>query len=68
MATDSDQTSSKISSGTATDEGMSLSAVLGATIGNMLEFYDFVTYSFFAFCCHSQPLAPASSRGRSAPS
>jgi MFS family permease len=48
MATDSDQTSSKISSGTATDEGMSLSAVLGATIGNMLEFYDFVTYSFFA--------------------
>jgi MFS transporter, MHS family, citrate/tricarballylate:H+ symporter len=23
-------------------------AVLGATIGNMLEFYDFVTYSFFA--------------------
>jgi MFS family permease len=23
-------------------------AVLGATIGNMLEFYDFITYSFFA--------------------
>jgi MFS family permease len=23
-------------------------AILGATIGNMLEFYDFVTYSFFA--------------------
>ena len=22
--------------------------VLGATIGNMLEFYDFITYSFFA--------------------
>jgi MFS family permease len=30
------------------DEGLSFSAVLGATIGNMLEFYDFVTYSFFA--------------------
>src|ERR1700735_889374 len=23
-------------------------AILGATIGNMLEFYDFITYSFFA--------------------
>jgi MFS family permease len=23
-------------------------AMLGATIGNMLEFYDFITYSFFA--------------------
>jgi MFS transporter, MHS family, citrate/tricarballylate:H+ symporter len=23
-------------------------ATLGVTIGNMLEFYDFVTYSFFA--------------------
>jgi hypothetical protein len=36
-------------------------ATLGATIGNMLEFYDFVTYSFFAiqigrtfFPSHSQ--------------
>jgi MHS family citrate/tricarballylate:H+ symporter-like MFS transporter len=25
-----------------------VSATLGATIGNMLEFYDFITYSFFA--------------------
>src|ERR1700747_1157419 len=23
-------------------------AILGVTIGNMLEFYDFITYSFFA--------------------
>jgi MHS family citrate/tricarballylate:H+ symporter-like MFS transporter len=23
-------------------------AAFGATIGNMLEFYDFITYSFFA--------------------
>ena len=23
-------------------------AILGATVGNMLEFYDFITYSFFA--------------------
>ena len=23
-------------------------ATLGATVGNMLEFYDFITYSFFA--------------------
>ena len=30
------------------DEGLTFGAVLGATIGNMLEFYDFVTYSFFA--------------------
>jgi MHS family citrate/tricarballylate:H+ symporter-like MFS transporter len=36
-------------------------AILGATIGNMLEFYDFITYSFFAvqigrtfFPSHSQ--------------
>jgi MFS transporter, MHS family, citrate/tricarballylate:H+ symporter len=36
-------------------------AILGATIGNMLEFYDFITYSFFAiqightfFPTHSQ--------------
>src|SRR5579871_2290335 len=48
MATASDLTSSQASSGEAEDEGLSLSAVLGATIGNMLEFYDFVTYSFFA--------------------
>ena len=48
MATDSDQTGSIASPGAATEEGLSLSAVLGATIGNMLEFYDFVTYSFFA--------------------
>ena len=32
----------------AKDEGLTFVAVLGATIGNMLEFYDFVTYSFFA--------------------
>src|ERR1700727_3430997 len=30
------------------NEGLTFGAVLGATIGNMLEFYDFVTYSFFA--------------------
>ncbi len=30
------------------DEGLTRRAVLGATIGNMLEFYDFGTYSFFA--------------------
>ena len=36
-------------------------AIFGATIGNMLEFYDFITYSFFAiqightfFPSHSQ--------------
>jgi MFS family permease len=28
--------------------GLTGRAVLGATIGNMLEFYDFITYSFFA--------------------
>jgi MFS family permease len=32
----------------AEGEGLTFRAVLGATIGNMLEFYDFVTYSFFA--------------------
>lgn len=32
----------------AKDESLAFGAVLGATIGNMLEFYDFVTYSFFA--------------------
>ncbi|MFQ3455815.1 MFS transporter [Bradyrhizobium sp. UFLA01-814] len=32
----------------AADEGLTGHAVLGATIGNMLEFYDFGTYSFFA--------------------
>jgi MFS transporter, MHS family, citrate/tricarballylate:H+ symporter len=35
-------------SGEAKDEGLTAGAVMGATIGNMLEFYDFVTYSFFA--------------------
>ena len=35
-------------SGEGGDEGLTFGAVLGATIGNMLEFYDFVTYSFFA--------------------
>jgi MFS family permease len=34
--------------GEAGDESLTFGAVLGATIGNMLEFYDFVTYSFFA--------------------
>jgi MFS family permease len=34
--------------GEAKDEGLTAGAVMGATIGNMLEFYDFVTYSFFA--------------------
>ena len=36
-------------------------AILGATVGNMLEFYDFITYSFFAvqightfFASHSE--------------
>ncbi|WFU54848.1 MFS transporter [Bradyrhizobium pachyrhizi] len=32
----------------AADDGLTSHAVLGATIGNMLEFYDFGTYSFFA--------------------
>jgi MFS transporter, MHS family, citrate/tricarballylate:H+ symporter len=43
MATQLDQMSA--------DEGASSltgGAILGATIGNMLEFYDFITYSFFA--------------------
>ncbi len=35
-------------SGDAKDDGLTAGAVTGATIGNMLEFYDFVTYSFFA--------------------
>ncbi|OPY96037.1 citrate:proton symporter [Bradyrhizobium sacchari] len=30
------------------DERLTRRAVLGATIGNILEFYDFATYSFFA--------------------
>src|SRR5579863_2627937 len=34
--------------GRTKDEGLTVGAVMGATIGNMLEFYDFVTYSFFA--------------------
>src|SRR5208282_6656438 len=35
----------------ATDKqapGLTGRAILGATIGNMLEFYDFITYSFFS--------------------
>ncbi|MGY3533097.1 MULTISPECIES: MFS transporter [Bradyrhizobium] len=32
----------------AADERLTRRAVLGATIGNILEFYDFGTYSFFA--------------------
>ncbi|MCC8958021.1 MFS transporter [Bradyrhizobium sp. Pear77] len=32
----------------AADEPLTSRAVLGATIGNILEFYDFGTYSFFA--------------------
>ncbi|OMI08477.1 MFS transporter [Bradyrhizobium brasilense] len=32
----------------AADERLTCRAVLGATIGNILEFYDFGTYSFFA--------------------
>ncbi|WP_407175718.1 MFS transporter [Bradyrhizobium sp. STM 3562] len=32
----------------AADERLTSRAVLGATIGNILEFYDFGTYSFFA--------------------
>src|SRR6201996_8273104 len=48
MAIPSDQPNSRPSSGEAKDEGLTFGAVLGATIGNMLEFYDFVTYSFFA--------------------
>ena len=48
MATPADQSNSQAPSGEAKDEGLTFGAVLGATIGNMLEFYDFVTYSFFA--------------------
>ena len=48
MAAASDRVNSHPPSGEATDEGLTFGAVLGATIGNMLEFYDFVTYSFFA--------------------
>ncbi|HET7886717.1 MAG TPA: MFS transporter [Bradyrhizobium sp.] len=44
----SDSTSPQPLSGAGADEGLTFGAVLGATIGNMLEFYDFVTYSFFA--------------------
>src|ERR1700727_400397 len=52
MATPSEQPTSQPPDvknlGEAKDEGLTFGAVLGATIGNMLEFYDFVTYSFFA--------------------
>jgi MFS family permease len=48
MAAVSDQPNSQSPTGEAKDEGLTFSAVLGATVGNMLEFYDFVTYSFFA--------------------
>jgi len=54
MAAPSDQPNSQSPSsraedrGEAKDEGLTFGAVFGATIGNMLEFYDFVTYSFFA--------------------
>ena len=48
MATVSEQVNPNPPSGEAGDEGLTSRAVLGATIGNMLEFYDFVTYSFFA--------------------
>jgi MFS family permease len=48
MATPSDQPNSPPPSDEAKDEGLTFGAVMGATIGNMLEFYDFVTYSFFA--------------------
>jgi MFS family permease len=48
MATAADQPNPQPSSDEAKDEGLTFGAVLGATIGNMLEFYDFVTYSFFA--------------------
>src|SRR5580700_1545105 len=46
MATTTDRANPPV--GEAKDEGLTFGAVLGATIGNMLEFYDFVTYSFFA--------------------
>ena len=48
MATASDQTRVNAPGGEATEHGLTVGAVLGATVGNMLEFYDFVTYSFFA--------------------
>jgi MFS family permease len=48
MATATDQPTSNARVVEAKDEGLTFGAVLGATIGNMLEFYDFVTYSFFA--------------------
>ena len=48
MAAAADQPNPQPSSDEAKDEGLTFGAVLGATIGNMLEFYDFVTYSFFA--------------------
>jgi MFS family permease len=46
MATAADRANQP--SGEAKDEGLTAGAVMGATIGNALEFYDFVTYSFFA--------------------
>ncbi len=48
MAAASDRANSHPPSDEAKDEGLTFGAVLGATVGNMLEFYDFVTYSFFA--------------------
>src|SRR5579864_2883941 len=48
MATASDQTSSNAPGGEASKDGLTFAAVLGATVGNGLEFYDFVTYAFFA--------------------
>src|SRR6201996_7611977 len=43
----SDQPNSHPAEDEARDQGLTFWAVLGATVGNMLEFYDFVTYSFF---------------------
>ncbi|MCL2385717.1 MAG: hypothetical protein FWC84_07810, partial [Alphaproteobacteria bacterium] len=34
--------------GRAGAQVLGLRAILGATLGNMLEFYDFITFSFFA--------------------
>jgi hypothetical protein len=48
MAAASDHPNPNARSVEAKDEGLTFGTVLGATIGNMLEFYDFVTYSFFA--------------------
>src|ERR1700742_3121718 len=49
MATLSDRPNSPAPLARADEEDvLTFRAVLGATIGNMLEFYDFVTYSFFA--------------------